>query len=70
MMTSFTRIVIVLGFIRRALTTQNLPPTIALVGLAVFLALFTMSPTFVKINNEALQPYLKNKMAFETACAV
>jgi flagellar biosynthetic protein FliP len=69
MMTSFTRIVIVLGFIRRALTTQNLPPTVALVGLAVFLSLFTMSPTFTKINQEALQPYLKNKVTFEAACS-
>ena len=69
MMTSFTRIVIVLGFIRRALTTQNLPPTVALVGLAVFLSLFTMSPTFTKINQDALQPYLKNKVTFEAACS-
>lgn len=69
MMTSFTRIVIVLGFIRRALTTQNLPPTVALVGLAVFLSLFTMSPTLSKINQEAMQPYLKNKVTFEAACS-
>ena len=69
MMTSFTRIVIVLGFIRRALTTQNLPPTVALVGLAIFLSLFTMSPTFTRINQDALQPYLKNKITFEAACA-
>lgn len=68
MMTSFTRIIIVLGFIRRALTTQNLPPTVALVGLAIFLTLFTMSPTLAKINQEALNPYLQNKMDFETAC--
>jgi len=68
MMTSFTRIVIVLSFIRRALTTQNIPPTIAIVGLSLFLALFTMSGTFVKINQESLQPYLQNRMKFETAC--
>ena len=69
MMTSFTRIIIVLGFIRRALSTQNLPPTIALVGLAIFLTLFTMSGTFAKINQDALQPYLKNKLSFEAACS-
>jgi flagellar biosynthetic protein FliP len=56
MVTSFTRIVIVLGFIRRALTTQTIPPTVALVGLALFLTLFTMSSTFGKINEQALQP--------------
>ncbi len=68
MMTSFTRIIIVLGFIRRALTTQNLPPTIALVGLGLFLTLFTMSPTFSKINQQALQPYLADKMTLNEAC--
>jgi flagellar biosynthetic protein FliP len=45
MMTSFTRIIIVLGFIRRALTTQTIPPNIAIIGLALFLTLFTMAPT-------------------------
>jgi flagellar biosynthetic protein FliP len=68
MMTSFTRIIIVLGFVRRALTTQSIPPTVALVGLALFLTLFTMSPTFSKINQQALQPYLKNSMSFDAAC--
>ena len=68
MMTSFTRIVIVLGFVRRALTTQNIPPTIAIVGLALFLTVFTMSPTFAKINGEALQPYLRDEIAFDDAC--
>jgi flagellar biosynthetic protein FliP len=68
MMTSFTRIVIVLGFIRRALTTQTIPPTVALVGLALFLALFTMAPTFSRINQDALQPYLRDKLPFDAAC--
>jgi flagellar biosynthetic protein FliP len=67
MMTSFTRIVIVLGFVRRALTTQNIPPTIAIVGLALFLTLFTMSPTFSRINEQALQPYLRDQLTFEAA---
>lgn len=67
MMTSFTRIIIVLGFVRRALTTQNIPPTVALVGLALFLTIFTMAPTMGRINTDAIQPYLNNKLAFEPA---
>ncbi len=68
MMTSFTRIVIVLSFIRRALTTQNIPPTIAIIGLALFLTLFTMAPTFSRINELALQPYLEEEIGFGTSC--
>ncbi len=68
MTTSFTRIVIVLGFVRRALTTQNIPPTIAIIGLALFLTIFTMSPTFAAINAQALQPYLRDEVSFEDAC--
>lgn len=67
MMTSFTRIVIVLAFIRRALTTQTIPPTIAIVGLALFLTLYTMSPTFTKINTNSVQPYLTDEIDFRTA---
>ncbi len=69
MMTSFTRIIIVLAFIRRALTTQNIPPTIALIGLAMFLTLHTMAPTFSQINQQALEPYLNDQMALPDACA-
>ena len=67
MMTSFTRIVIVLSFVRRALTTQNIPPNIAIVGLALFLTLFTMAPTLSRINEEAFQPYLSGKLTFQPA---
>ena len=67
MMTSFTRIVIVLAFIRRALTTQTIPPTIAIIGLALFLTLYTMAPTFSKINTTAIQPYIANEINFQTA---
>ncbi len=70
MMTSFTRIVIVLGFVRRALTTQNIPPTIAIIGLALFLTLFTMAATLTRINHDAVQPYLTGKMGFEKAALV
>jgi len=64
MMTSFTRIVIVLSFVRRALTTQTIPPTIAIVGLALFLTLFTMAPTFSRIQSDAIEPYLGGEMDF------
>ncbi|MBN2183416.1 MAG: flagellar type III secretion system pore protein FliP [Sedimentisphaerales bacterium] len=67
MMTSFTRIVIVLAFVRRALTTQTIPPNIAIMGLALFLTLYTMAPTFTKINDSAVQPYLADKIDFQTA---
>jgi len=67
MMTSFTRIAIVLSFIRRALTTQNIPPTIAMMGLALFLTLYTMAPTFTKANTNAIQPYLADEIDFQTA---
>jgi flagellar biosynthetic protein FliP len=67
MMTSFTRIVIVLAFIRRALTTQSIPPTVAVVGLALFLTLYTMAPTFSKVNTTAIQPYIADEISFQTA---
>ncbi|MCX5634438.1 MAG: flagellar type III secretion system pore protein FliP [Planctomycetota bacterium] len=67
MMTSFTRIVIVLSFVRRALTTQTIPPTIAIIGLALFLTVYTMAPTFAKINESAVQPYIADKIDFQTA---
>ncbi len=69
LMTSFTRIVIVLAFLRRALTTQNIPPTVAIIGLALFLTIFTMSPTFSLINAQALQPYLADQMSLAGAFA-
>jgi len=67
MMTSFTRIVIVLAFVRRALTTQTIPPNIAIMGLALFLTLYTMSPTFGEINVQAIQPYLADQINFQVA---
>lgn len=69
MMTSFTRIVIVLAFVRRALTTQNIPPTVALIGLALFLTIFTMSPTLALVDRDAIQPYLAGQVAFDEACS-
>lgn len=67
MMTSFTRIVIVLAFVRRALATQSIPPTVAVMGLALFLTLYTMAPTFEKINATAIQPYLADEIDFGAA---
>lgn len=73
MMTSFTRIIIVLSFVRQALGTQQMPPNQLLVGLALFLSLFIMSPFLTKINTDAVQPYLKgsinNEVAFDRAIA-
>ncbi|MDX9896572.1 MAG: flagellar type III secretion system pore protein FliP [Desulfofustis sp.] len=67
MTTCFTRIVIVLGFVRQAMGTQNMPPTQVLVGLALFLTLFVMSPVISTINREALQPYLDETITQEQA---
>ncbi|WP_454190582.1 flagellar type III secretion system pore protein FliP [Paenibacillus sp. Marseille-Q7038] len=62
LMTSFTRIVIVLSFVRTSLGTNQMPPNQVLVGLALFLTLFIMSPTISTINDVALQPYLKGEI--------
>ena len=67
MTTSFTRIVIVLSFVRRALSTQSIPPNTAIMGLAIFLTLYSMAPTFQKINNEGIQPYIADEIDFNTA---
>ena len=60
--TSFTKIIIVLDFVRRALSIQNLPPTQVMMGLALFMTFFIMSPTIESINKKALNPYLDGKM--------
>ena len=67
MTTCFTRIVIVLGFVRMAMGTQNMPPTQVVIGLALFLTFFIMSPTLLKINEEALQPYLAEEITQQDA---
>lgn len=63
MMTSFTRIVIVLAIVRQALGTLNTPSNQILIGLALFLTLFVMTPVFNKVYAEALQPYLHEQIA-------
>ena len=60
MMTSFVRIVIVLSFVRQAMGTQQMPPNQVIIGLALFLTFFIMSPVLTQINDTALQPYLNN----------
>jgi flagellar biosynthetic protein FliP len=65
MMTSFTRVVIVLDFVKRALSLQQMPPTQVIVGLSIFLTFFIMAPTFIEINDNALQPYLKGNIQNE-----
>jgi len=67
MMTSFTRIIIVLSFLRSALATQQMPPNQILVALALFLTFFTMTPYANQINQNALQPYLAGSMDQPTA---
>lgn len=62
MMTSFTRIIIVLSFVRNALGTQQLPPNQVLVGLSLFLTFFIMAPTWNQINANAIQPYMQKQI--------
>ncbi|WP_371831646.1 flagellar type III secretion system pore protein FliP [Nitrospina gracilis] len=69
LMTSFSRIVIVLSFLRQAMGTQQTPPTQVLVGLALFLTFFVMSPVLTQINSEALQPYLSEQITQTEALA-
>jgi len=61
-MTAFTRIVIVLSFVRRALSTQEIPPTQVIIGLAMFLTFFVMGPTIKNIEQNALSPYLQEEI--------
>ncbi|HEY1685840.1 MAG TPA: flagellar type III secretion system pore protein FliP [Tepidisphaeraceae bacterium] len=67
MMTSFTRIIIVLSLLRQALGTQQLPPNQVLIGLALFMTFLIMGPTMSRVNSEALGPYLDGKIDQQTA---
>jgi flagellar biosynthetic protein FliP len=67
MMTSFTRIIIVLSFVRQALGVQQMPPNQLLIGLALFITFFLMSPAIQVINTEAVQPYIDGKIKQEVA---
>lgn len=67
MLTSFTRIIIVLHFTRSALNTQTSPPNQVLIGLALFLTFFVMAPVFSEINTNAIQPLKNNEITQEEA---
>jgi flagellar biosynthetic protein FliP len=62
-MTSFTRIIIVLSFARKALSFQQMPPNQILIGLALLITFFVMAPVFNQINEEAIQPYMEEEIA-------
>ena len=65
--TAFTRIIIVLSFVRRALSTQEIPPNQVLLGLSIFLTMFVMAPTFEAIHRDAITPYLEaNRIATQS----
>jgi flagellar biosynthetic protein FliP len=65
--TSFLRIIVVLSMLRHAIGMQETPPNTVLIGLALFLTLFTMSPVLQKLNDDAVQPYLAGKLTNEVA---
>lgn len=67
MTTSFARIIIVLGFLRHALSTQQTPPNIVLMGMSLFLTLFIMAPIFNRVQRDALMPYTKGNLSTEEA---
>ncbi|MFC4557129.1 flagellar type III secretion system pore protein FliP [Virgibacillus kekensis] len=67
LMTSFTRIIIVLSFVRTALATQQMPPNQVLIGLALFLTFFIMAPTFNEVYDEALQPLFEEEITLDEA---
>ena len=67
MLTSFTRIVIILSFIRNAMGTQQTPPNQVIIGLALFLTFFIMAPVGSEINANAIQPYINEEITFDVA---
>ena len=67
MMTSFTRIVVVLSFLRMAIGTQQIPPTQLIVGLSLFLTMFVMGPTLERVYDEAIVPYLDEQIDHKAA---
>jgi len=67
MMTGFTRIIIVLSFLRQALGVQQMPPNQLLIGLSLFLTFFIMGPAFKELNESGVQPYLAGKISQDVA---
>ncbi|MCC7491348.1 MAG: flagellar type III secretion system pore protein FliP [Fimbriimonadaceae bacterium] len=70
MLTCFTRIIVVLGFLRQALGTQQVPPNQVLIGLALFMTLFIMAPTWRQVQTTAIEPYVANKLTTPQALEV
>lgn len=70
MMTSFTRIIIVLSLLRQALGTAQTPPNQVLLGIALFLTIFVMTPVFSEVYEDAIKPYSEEQMQFEEAIDV
>jgi flagellar biosynthesis protein FliP len=68
--TCFTRVIIVLSFVRQGLATQQVPPNLVLTGLALFLSVFIMQPVFSEIDQKALQPYLNKQMTGQEAARI
>ncbi|WP_010649288.1 flagellar type III secretion system pore protein FliP [Oceanobacillus massiliensis] len=67
MMTCFTRIIIVLSFVRTSLATQQMPPNQVLIGLALFLSFFIMAPTFSEVYEQGLQPLFDEEITLDEA---
>lgn len=67
MMTGFTRIIIVLSFLRQAMGVQQMPPNQLLVGLSLFLTFFVMQPVFNEVNTKGIQPYIKGTISQDAA---
>ncbi|KYD09412.1 MAG: flagellar biosynthetic protein FliP [Caldibacillus debilis] len=67
LLTSFTRIVIVLSFVRTGLATQQMPPNQVIIGLALFLTFFIMAPTFHEVYEDALRPLFDEEITLEEA---
>ena len=65
--TAFSRIIIILSFVRNAIGTPTIPPNQVLIGLSLFLTFFVMGPTYGKINDVALKPYLNKEIKFDVA---
>ena len=66
MTTSFTRIIVVLGFLRQAMATQQSPPNQVLIGLALFLTFFIMAPTYREVYSKAVEPYARGEITSPT----
>ncbi|MCL2102571.1 MAG: flagellar type III secretion system pore protein FliP [Syntrophorhabdaceae bacterium] len=67
MFTSFTRIVIILSFLRQAVGGQSIPPNPVIIGLSLFLTLFVMSPTVTTLNENSIAPYIENRITIVEA---